>query len=105
MLDQAYDYNQLMIAERIKNLEARQMMLRRQLEKDIKAFNRAFVNKMIYPNTIIFLFNRLIKNDVNVLSKKHLNLKIKNKRFKICSSIIYLQKVEIIKNNARILQS
>jgi hypothetical protein len=55
MLDQAYDCNQLLIAERIKNLEATQIMLRRELENDIKAFNRALVNKLTCHNIIFLL--------------------------------------------------
>jgi len=56
-----------MIAERIKNLEATQIMLRRQLESDIKRFNRALVYKssiLIYRLSS-FSVNRLIKSDVN----------------------------------------
>ena len=55
MLDQAYDCHQLLIAERIKNLEATQIMLRRELENDIKAFNRALVNKLLCHNIIFLL--------------------------------------------------
>ena len=43
MFDQIYACNQLMIAKRIKKLEATQMILRRQLENDIKTFNKTFV--------------------------------------------------------------
>ncbi len=56
MLDQAYDYNQLMIVERIKSLEATQMMLRRQLENDTKAFNRALVDKLNTSYLFICLY-------------------------------------------------
>ena len=64
IFDQAYDCNQLMIAKRIEDLEATQLMFRRQLANDIRAFNTALVNQTIDCN-IIFLFYRLIKSNAN----------------------------------------
>lgn len=42
---QAYDHYQLMIAERVKNLETKEKMLRRQLNNDIRIFNQTLVRK------------------------------------------------------------
>ena len=98
LFDQAYDCNQLMILERLKNLELAQIMLQRQSKNDVKAFNKALVYSLnrFYHYLISFRVNRLIKNDVNRTLVKHLTLKINNKRSKICTSIKSLQKVQVL---------
>jgi hypothetical protein len=67
MFDQAYNCNQLMIVERLKNLETAQIMLRCQLENDTKAFNKTLVDllSIFYHCLVSLLVNRLIKDDVN----------------------------------------
>ncbi|UJR37866.1 hypothetical protein I4U23_030556 [Adineta vaga] len=45
MADEAYDYNQLAIVNRVKTLEVIQMTRRCQLNNDIKAFNRALADQ------------------------------------------------------------
>jgi hypothetical protein len=56
-----------MIVERLKNLETAQIMLRRQLENDTKAFNKTLVDLLnrFYHCLVSLLVNRLIKDDVN----------------------------------------
>lgn len=43
MTDRAHDYNQLAIVNHMKTVEAVQMLRRRQLNNNIKAFNQALV--------------------------------------------------------------
>ena len=43
LADQIYDHHQFLIVERLNTLEARQKILRRQWENEIRTFNKALV--------------------------------------------------------------
>ena len=92
LADQMYDHDQFLIVEHLNNLEARQQMLRREWENEIRTFNKALVGRsnVFYSRFVSRLIFRLIKNDVNKISNTRMkiySLKLKYLGKRLCFSV------------------